>query len=55
MKNVHDANKSKVKLSLLRREGETKKEYYDRLEQQTAQKVAQIMSKEKRVSQKRKE
>ena len=55
-KNVKNyVKKCKIKLELLRKDEETRKEYYGRLDQQAAEKVAEIMMKERRVSQKRKE
>ncbi|CAB4014655.1 Hypothetical predicted protein [Paramuricea clavata] len=47
--------KNRGKLDVQRRPGETRREFYQRLDKQAAEEVNKILVKEKRVSQKRKE
>ena len=44
-----------MKENLLRKVGEGKQEYFQRLDKQAAEEIAAIMAKKKNVSQKRKE
>ena len=54
-KNITGPRKSKVRNKFLRNEGEGKREYFERLDQEAAAEISEIMLKKRHVSQKRKE